>query len=137
LNALPILVVFLFRNLLSIPDDQVTSVTDALLDCLADENVEVREMASKAVSGVVRCSQRQRIVPLKVEDLYNLRCNLLILVFAESLCFARAASTVAKAPGSFLCRETAFAAFSDTWSLCTDREFPVLRGAVDASPHGW
>ncbi|EIN13635.1 hypothetical protein PUNSTDRAFT_94829 [Punctularia strigosozonata HHB-11173 SS5] len=65
LNALPTLVVFLFRNLLGIPDDQLTSVTDALLDCLADENVEVREMASKAVSGVVRCSQRHRIVPLK------------------------------------------------------------------------
>jgi len=40
---------------------------DVLLDCLSDENVEVREMASKVLSGVVRCSQRQSIVPLKVE----------------------------------------------------------------------
>lgn len=39
---------------------------DVLLDCLGDENVEVREMASKALSGVVRCSQRQSIIPLKV-----------------------------------------------------------------------
>jgi proteasome activator subunit 4 len=39
---------------------------DVLLDCLGDENVEVREMASKALSGVVRCSQRQSISPLKV-----------------------------------------------------------------------
>lgn len=39
---------------------------DCLLACLADENVEVRGMASKALSGIVRCSQRQSIVPLKV-----------------------------------------------------------------------
>ncbi|KAG6897910.1 hypothetical protein C0992_009062 [Termitomyces sp. T32_za158] len=38
---------------------------DVLLECLGDENVEVREMASKALSGVVRCSQRQSILPLK------------------------------------------------------------------------
>ncbi|EEB96494.1 hypothetical protein MPER_04362 [Moniliophthora perniciosa FA553] len=38
---------------------------DVLLECLGDENVEVREMASKVLSGVVRCSQRQSIVPLK------------------------------------------------------------------------
>lgn len=39
---------------------------EVLLDCLGDENVEVREMASKALSGIVRCSQRQSIIPLKV-----------------------------------------------------------------------
>lgn len=39
---------------------------DILLDGLADENVEVREMASKMFSGVVRCSQRQSILRLKV-----------------------------------------------------------------------
>ena len=39
---------------------------DILLECLADENVEVREMASKVFSGVVRCSQRQNVLPLKV-----------------------------------------------------------------------
>ena len=39
---------------------------DILLDCLADENVEVREMASKVFSGVVRCSQRQSILLFKV-----------------------------------------------------------------------
>ena len=44
----------------------VTRVMDALLECLADENVEVREMASKMLSGVVRCSQRQSIIPLRV-----------------------------------------------------------------------
>jgi proteasome activator subunit 4 len=59
-------VVFFYRNLLSISEGQVSKIMDALLECLADENVEVREMASKALSGVVRCSQRQSIIPLKV-----------------------------------------------------------------------
>jgi proteasome activator subunit 4 len=38
---------------------------ELLVNCLADENVEVREMASKTLAGVVRCSQRQSIIPLK------------------------------------------------------------------------
>lgn len=66
LNALPTVVVFFFRNLLSISNEGVTKMMEVLLDCLSDENVEVREMASKALSGVVRCSQRQSIIPLKV-----------------------------------------------------------------------
>ncbi|KAF7339947.1 hypothetical protein MVEN_01912400 [Mycena venus] len=66
LHALPALVVFFYRNLLSISAEGVSRVMDVLLECLADENVEVRQMASKVLSGVVRCSQRQSIVPLKV-----------------------------------------------------------------------
>lgn len=65
LNALPTLVVFFYRNLLSISDSGTTQVMEVFLDCLGDENVEVREMASKALSGIVRCSQRQGIIPLK------------------------------------------------------------------------
>jgi len=65
LHALPALVVFFYRNLLSISQEGVAKVMDVLLDCLSDENVEVREMASKVFSGVIRCSQRQSIIPLK------------------------------------------------------------------------
>ncbi|KAJ3807112.1 hypothetical protein F5876DRAFT_90743 [Lentinula aff. lateritia] len=64
-HALPALIVFFYRNLLYIPSEGVSKVMDVLLDCLADENVEVREMASKVLSGVVRVSQRQSILPLK------------------------------------------------------------------------
>jgi len=39
---------------------------DLLLECLFDENVEVREMAAKTLSGIIRCSQRQSIIPLRV-----------------------------------------------------------------------
>lgn len=55
---------------MNIPSNVVASMMDVLLDCLSDENVEVREMASKMLSGVVRCSQRQSIIPLRV------RCGL-------------------------------------------------------------
>ncbi|KAH7883839.1 hypothetical protein F5I97DRAFT_1969128 [Phlebopus sp. FC_14] len=65
LHTLPALVMFFYRNLLMISPNGVSKVMDVLLDCLADENVEVREMSSKALSGIVRCSQRQNIVPLK------------------------------------------------------------------------
>lgn len=50
---------------MSISGNTVTRMMDVLLDCLADENVEVREMASQMLSGVVRCSQRQSIIPLR------------------------------------------------------------------------
>lgn len=49
---------------------------EVLLDCLSDENVEVREMASKMLSGVVRCSQRQSIIPLKVSISVQYSMNL-------------------------------------------------------------
>ncbi|KAI0823074.1 ARM repeat-containing protein [Trametes gibbosa] len=64
-NALPTLIVFFYRNLLSMSSELVSKLMNVLLDCLSDENIEVREMASKMLSGVVRCSQRQSIVPLK------------------------------------------------------------------------
>ncbi|ESK98497.1 membrane protein [Moniliophthora roreri MCA 2997] len=64
-HTLPAMIVFFYRNLLYIPPEGVSKVMDVLLECLGDENVEVREMASKVLSGVVRCSQRQSIVPLK------------------------------------------------------------------------
>ncbi|KAI0343973.1 ARM repeat-containing protein [Trametopsis cervina] len=65
LKALPTLLVFFYRNLMSISSKTVTRLMDVLLDCLSDENVEVREMASQMLSGVLRCSQRQSIIPLR------------------------------------------------------------------------
>ncbi|KAF8922284.1 armadillo-type protein [Mucidula mucida] len=65
LRALPSLVVFFYRNLLSIKPDGVNNVMEMLLTCLSDENVEVRMKASEALSGIVRCSQRQSIIQLK------------------------------------------------------------------------
>ncbi|KAI9462941.1 hypothetical protein F5148DRAFT_1212253 [Russula earlei] len=65
LNSLPTLVVFFYRNLMGISNSSVSKIMDLLLNCLSDDNVEVREMASSALSGIVRVSQRQSIIPLK------------------------------------------------------------------------
>ncbi|KAL0578024.1 Proteasome activator BLM10 [Marasmius crinis-equi] len=72
-HTLPAMIVFFYRNLLSIPPEGAAKVMDVLLECLADENVEVREMASKMLSGVVRCSQRQSIMPLKNKFVSTIR----------------------------------------------------------------
>ncbi|KAI0296143.1 hypothetical protein BC826DRAFT_1005479 [Russula brevipes] len=65
LNSLPTLVVFFYRNLMGISNANVSKIMDLMLNCLSDDNVEVREMASNALSGIVRVSQRQSIIPLK------------------------------------------------------------------------
>lgn len=65
LNALPTLLVFFYRNLMNIPSAIAARMMEVLLECLSDENVEVREMAAKMLAGVVRCSQRQSIIPLR------------------------------------------------------------------------
>ncbi|KAF8078288.1 hypothetical protein FPV67DRAFT_1663041 [Lyophyllum atratum] len=65
LHALPHWLSFSIAICCQYPRTGVMQVMDVLLECLGDENVEVREMASKALSGIVRCSQRQSILPLK------------------------------------------------------------------------
>lgn len=65
LNALPTLAVFWYRNLTSFTFESMSKLMDVLLQCLEDENLEVREMAAKTLSSVLRSSQRQLIVPLK------------------------------------------------------------------------
>lgn len=42
---------------------------ELVLVCLGDENVEVREMAAKTLAGILRCSQRHRIIPLRVGNI--------------------------------------------------------------------
>ncbi|KAG8924341.1 hypothetical protein FRC02_010498 [Tulasnella sp. 418] len=65
LSVLPVLQVFYFRNLLNLPDSCAKRIMDVLLKCLRDENVEVRDTASKTLSGVIRCSQQHSILPLR------------------------------------------------------------------------
>ncbi|CAE6462385.1 unnamed protein product [Rhizoctonia solani] len=65
LNALPILQVFYFRNLPSMTDAIITRIISVLLECLKDDNVEVRQMAAKTLAGLLRCSKRDKIPELK------------------------------------------------------------------------
>jgi proteasome activator subunit 4 len=65
-NALPVLLVFLYRNLAAFSDDMILEIVNCLIDCLGDENVEVRNTAAKVFAGVLRCSQRSQIPRLRV-----------------------------------------------------------------------
>ncbi|TDL28791.1 hypothetical protein BD410DRAFT_863415 [Rickenella mellea] len=89
LNGLPVLTVFFYRNLTSFSDVCVSRLMDLVLTCLGDENVEVREMAAKVLSGLLRCSQRHRILPLRNRFVAQLRKTVLPsrqhTTYAESL----------------------------------------------------
>lgn len=61
--------VFFYKNLISFTEESASNITDVVIECLSDENVEVREMAAKILSGLLRCSQRQSIIPLRVRIL--------------------------------------------------------------------
>ncbi|GJJ09464.1 hypothetical protein Clacol_003687 [Clathrus columnatus] len=75
LNALPTLAVFWYRNLTSFTSESMSKLMNVLLQCLEDENLEVREMAAKTLSSVLRSSQRQRILPLKETFTHAIRQN--------------------------------------------------------------
>ncbi|KZT61232.1 hypothetical protein CALCODRAFT_447468 [Calocera cornea HHB12733] len=76
LQVLPIMQVFYFRQLPLLSDECSVRVLDVLVECLEDEAIEVREMAAKTLSGVIRCSQRHSILDLKarfVKKVHHLR----------------------------------------------------------------
>ncbi|KAF8758973.1 hypothetical protein RHS01_02837 [Rhizoctonia solani] len=54
-----------FRNLPSMTDAIIARIIGVLLECLKDDNVEVRQMAAKTLAGLLRCSKRDRIPELK------------------------------------------------------------------------
>lgn len=124
---------FFYRNLLSISSDGVAKVMDILLDCLADENVEVREMASKVFSGVVRCSQRQSILPLKVGlFLYWSAIGLNWLYELESV---RHACSKDIPPCKTWCKlrgSLASSPLCDLGHMCSNWELAVFSWAMDA-----
>lgn len=62
LKALPLVQVFYFRNVPLISETQVIEILEVLFKCLDDEVVEVREMASSTLSGVLRLSPRKSVL---------------------------------------------------------------------------
>ena len=139
LHALPALVVFFYRNLPSISQDGILKLMDVLLECLSDENVEVREMASKVFSGVVRCSQRQSIIPLKVTRSRFFRTARRIYSFrlgVEPLRCSGEEDVAAAAARPGLRGGAPRAALCDPGHLCAAREPAVLGRAVDPTAYG-
>lgn len=64
LDALPVLQVVYFQNLFYLDVNLIEEIIESLLKLLQDTHLEVREMASTTLSGLVRCSQRRLIKSL-------------------------------------------------------------------------
>jgi proteasome activator subunit 4 len=69
MKALPILQVFFFKHLFLLQSSEVIRIMDVITNLLMDTQIEVRQLASVTLSGLVRCSQRDAIHVLK--DKYN------------------------------------------------------------------
>ncbi|EDR15426.1 uncharacterized protein LACBIDRAFT_301740 [Laccaria bicolor S238N-H82] len=65
LKALPLVQVFYFRQVPLIRDIKIVEILEVLCQCLDDEVVEVREMAARTLSGILRLSPRRSIITLK------------------------------------------------------------------------
>lgn len=140
---MPTLVVYFYRNMMAISPAGVKRTMSAVLDCLADENVEVREMASKALSGIVRSSQRQSVVPLKV----GVACLWLRVIapnqnsadppHPEPLHHPRQSDRPALAAGPWVRGRAAQAALGNFGPVCANTERAVYCRAVDAAFDGW
>ena len=124
--------VFFYRNLLSIKPEGVSSVMDMLLTCLSDENVEVREMASKALSGIVRCSQRQSIIALKVTNPRLIKLKILIHYSSDPFCYDSPEGETARKEGPVVRGVASHIALSHPWHMRTHRKLPVFRRVMDA-----
>ncbi|KAI9193627.1 uncharacterized protein BJ171DRAFT_249708 [Polychytrium aggregatum] len=64
-RALPMLQVFYFKHLFLMRPEAVAMVMEAIYELLMDHQVEVRQLASVTLSGLIRCSQRDAIVDIK------------------------------------------------------------------------
>lgn len=64
-KAIPVLSVWYFRNLPNLSQDMVDRVMEVLVECLQDENIEVRETSATTLSGILRCSQKRSVITFK------------------------------------------------------------------------
>ncbi|KNC98256.1 uncharacterized protein SPPG_06655 [Spizellomyces punctatus DAOM BR117] len=64
-RVLPTLQVFYFRHLFLLDGDVVRRVVESVSRLLEDAQVEVRQLASVTLSGLIRCSQREAVLELK------------------------------------------------------------------------
>lgn len=64
--GLVLMTTFLSRNILSLSQERIQQSIDVVIACLQNENLEVSETSAKLLSGLLRSSQRHRILPLRV-----------------------------------------------------------------------
>ncbi|KAI8379085.1 uncharacterized protein BYT42DRAFT_495617 [Radiomyces spectabilis] len=65
IRALPILQIFYFKHLFVMNSDQVLRIMSVISSMLLDSQIEVRQLASVTLGGLVRCSQRDAISMLR------------------------------------------------------------------------
>jgi hypothetical protein len=103
---------------MSFSHDSIAKVMDILLLCLSDENIEVREMAATTLAGVLRCSQRQSIVPLKVRSFCGMTDRQSSPTkFTGPLHHYHPQDKASEALGAGVCCSLAAASFSDLGAL--------------------
>ncbi|KAI9102563.1 hypothetical protein DFS34DRAFT_609661 [Phlyctochytrium arcticum] len=64
-RTLPMLQIFFFRHLFLLSPEVVNQVMEGVAGLLEDAHLEVRQLASVTLSGLIRCSQREAVEVLK------------------------------------------------------------------------
>ncbi|RCH96123.1 hypothetical protein CU098_001947, partial [Rhizopus stolonifer] len=64
IRVLPVLQVFFFKHLFAMTGDQLLRIMKVISQMLLDTQIEVRQLASVTLGGLVRCSQRDAIQSL-------------------------------------------------------------------------
>lgn len=67
IRALPVLQIFFFKHLFAMTSAQLLRIMQVIGQMLLDTQIEVRQLASVTLGGLVRCSQRDAIQKLLTE----------------------------------------------------------------------
>lgn len=65
LDALPVLQILFWQNIFNMDEEIFGDITQTLLNLLTDPHLEVRNLASTTLSGIIRCSQKELIQSLR------------------------------------------------------------------------
>ncbi|KAI8373532.1 hypothetical protein EDC96DRAFT_498664 [Choanephora cucurbitarum] len=76
IRALPVLQIFFFKNLFMLDSNQLLRIMNVISQMLLDTQIEVRQLASITLGGLVRCSQRDAIQSLLAQFLSQIQIKL-------------------------------------------------------------
>lgn len=76
IRALPVLQIFFFKHLFVMSSDQLIRIMEVIGQMLMDTQIEVRQLASVTLGGLVRCSQRDAIQSLLTQFSEKIRVRI-------------------------------------------------------------
>ncbi|KAI7908029.1 uncharacterized protein BX663DRAFT_425475 [Cokeromyces recurvatus] len=76
IRALPVLQIFFFKNLFTLNSTQVLRIMEVIGQMLMDTQIEVRQLASVTLGGLVRCSQRDAIQTLLAQFIAKIQVKI-------------------------------------------------------------